>query len=204
MAGDYRSGEERRKAYREAYKAQLKQQRETLKALNRRRAQQSYTEAMGDLARYLENTDDTDQWTERLNRETALNEAKLDMAVAQDEDAGGPQAPYETPSSEEPTAKHQPPYRDEAQSESAFDRFAKEMPGQADYIAAPSEPENTPQASQQKKSLGIDLADEASTTADQPPSARKTLGGLPTPEERAQDTEQADDPADASQDPSDQ
>lgn len=87
MEDDYTRREEERKRLKEAYKEDLRLRREFLERVRQ-------TQTAANVNRALQNmeggTDDTDDWIFRLNQQTALNEAKAELAL---EDA--PPAPPE-------------------------------------------------------------------------------------------------------------
>lgn len=77
------TGEEKRKKMKEemkaAYKRDLQKRKEFLESAKRMKHSKKMNDAITNLTAGLE--DDSDDWIEKLNRESALSEAKLDMSL---------------------------------------------------------------------------------------------------------------------------
>lgn len=71
------SGEEKRRKMKEQFKKELKDRKEFITRVNGLRKMQSINKALAN----MKVEDDSDQWIEQLNQETAFNEAKTEMAL---------------------------------------------------------------------------------------------------------------------------
>jgi hypothetical protein len=71
------SGEEKRRLLKEEYKRELLARKEFLGKVKNLKQSQKIQKALSE----MQPQDDTDEWTDRLNQETALSEARLDVAL---------------------------------------------------------------------------------------------------------------------------
>jgi hypothetical protein len=175
MAKDRPSGEERRAAYREAYKAQFRKMKETKEELRRKKLRHQQSEELGKMAEFLE-SEDSEAWIERLHQKTAFNEAKVDMALE-----NKPASEPEFTTSEEPSKG----LSNQTEELSALDYFGNRADRSlADSDAtSPSRNESSSSradSSGSAKSLGSDLGEEISN---QSRRNSKSLGGLDFSEE---------------------
>ncbi len=99
------SGEEKRQKMKEQYKKELRERKEFLNKVKGLRRTQSINKALES----MNVEDDTDQWIEKLNQETAFREAKteiaLDTAIASSVVANEPSLEQELAISEEEMQK---------------------------------------------------------------------------------------------------
>ena len=72
------TGEEKRRILKEQYKKDLQKRKEFLEGAKRLRHTKKLNDAVTDLTSSLTN-DDSDEWIEKLNQESALTEAKMEM-----------------------------------------------------------------------------------------------------------------------------
>lgn len=88
------SGEEKRKLLKEQFKKELLQQKEFLNKVKNLRQQSKINKALNE----MNVEDDTQDWVDKLNEETAFNEAKIEMALGAEEN---PNLPTEEQSEED-------------------------------------------------------------------------------------------------------
>lgn len=79
------TGEEKRRKLKEQFKRDLKMRQEYLEKVKKLRQMRNVNKALTDMTDAF--NDDSDQWIEQLNQGTALSEAKLDMALEQEQRA---------------------------------------------------------------------------------------------------------------------
>ena len=72
------TGEEKRKQMKEAYKQELKKRQEFLDQAKKLRSSRKINEAIQQITGAMTN-DDSDEWIEKLNMDSAVTEAKMDM-----------------------------------------------------------------------------------------------------------------------------
>ena len=77
MSDKHLSGEEKRRRMKEQFKKELKERKEFINKVKGLRKMQSINKALSD----MKMDDDSDQWIEQLNRETAFQDAKTEMAL---------------------------------------------------------------------------------------------------------------------------
>ncbi|MCI4666898.1 MAG: hypothetical protein MRZ79_01965 [Bacteroidia bacterium] len=70
-----------REKLKEAYKAELKKRKEFLNSAKQLQTSRKLNDAISKITDAL--NDDTDEWVEKLNRESAVGEAKMDMFLEQ-------------------------------------------------------------------------------------------------------------------------
>lgn len=80
MAEKRLSGEEQRAKMKELYKKDLRARKEFLENVKEHKRQKTLTDAVLNVTGALEN-DDTDVWVDQLNKESAMSEAKMEMAL---------------------------------------------------------------------------------------------------------------------------
>ena len=73
------TGEEKRRQLKEQYKKDLKLRKEFLEKAKKLRNMSNVNKALTEMTDGL--TDDSDEWISKINQETALTEAKLEMAL---------------------------------------------------------------------------------------------------------------------------
>jgi len=73
------TGEEKRRQLKEQYKRDLKMRKEFLEKAKSLRSQQNINKALGEMLDGL--NDDSEDWINQINQETALTEAKFEMAM---------------------------------------------------------------------------------------------------------------------------
>lgn len=73
------SGEEKRRQLKEQYKKELKERRDFIEKAKALRKMQRINKAITDMESAMH--DDSDQWIDILNQETALSEAKMEMLM---------------------------------------------------------------------------------------------------------------------------
>ncbi|MEM8900531.1 MAG: hypothetical protein AAGC85_20620 [Bacteroidota bacterium] len=73
------TGEEKRRQLKEQYKKDLKLRKEFLEKAKKLRNMSNVNKALTEMTDGL--TDDSDDWISKINQETALTEAKLEMAL---------------------------------------------------------------------------------------------------------------------------
>lgn len=71
------TGEEKRQQLKEQYKAELKKRKEFLEQAKRMQTSRKLNDAIANITNAL--NDDSDDWIEQLNRDSAISEAKMDM-----------------------------------------------------------------------------------------------------------------------------
>lgn len=79
------TGEEKRREMKEQYKRDLKLRKEFLEKAKTLRSQQNINKAISEMMEGM--NDDSDDWINQLNQETALTEAKFEMALDQAKEA---------------------------------------------------------------------------------------------------------------------
>lgn len=77
MSDKHLSGEEKRRAMKEQFKKDLQERKEFLRKTKNLRQLQNINRALGEMTPQ----DDTDEWINKLNEESAFAEAKLEMAA---------------------------------------------------------------------------------------------------------------------------
>ena len=75
------TGEEKRNILKEQYKRDLQKRKEFLENVKNLRHQNNINKALGEMLEGM--NDDSDDWINQLNQETALSEAKFEMALDQ-------------------------------------------------------------------------------------------------------------------------
>jgi hypothetical protein len=80
MAEKRLSGEEQRAKMKEEYKKDLQKRKQFLEDVKEHKRQKTLTDAVISITSANEN-DDTDVWVEKLNQESAITEAKMEMAL---------------------------------------------------------------------------------------------------------------------------
>jgi hypothetical protein len=80
MAEKRLSGEEQRAKMKEAYKRDLQLRKQFLDDVKEHKRQKTLTDAVVEITSANEK-DDTDVWVEKLNQESAISEAKMEMAL---------------------------------------------------------------------------------------------------------------------------
>lgn len=124
MSGDNLSGEEKRRQLKEQFKQDLRERKAFLEQVQKLKGQQKVLKAIEG----LNPEDDTDEWINKLNEETAFNEAKMELALES--------AP---PANEE---KHQPSEEElkKATAEELVRKLKEEMSNPASQsISAPAD-----------------------------------------------------------------
>ncbi len=79
------TGEEKRRELKEQYKRDLKMRKDFLEKAKSLRSQQNINKALSEMMEGMK--DDSDEWINQLNQDTALTEAKFEMALDQAQEA---------------------------------------------------------------------------------------------------------------------
>lgn len=147
------SGAEERERLKELYKREYRARKAYLEELKRKRPMARIAQALEDLTTSFV-TDDTAAWTAELNRKTAVNEAKVDMAL----ENAAPEAP--ATSTETPT-----------QSASAGATALERLKIELGLTEVPKASEAT-QTHPQKKTLGpaVVPSEPSSASPEDPPN----------------------------------
>ena len=80
MDDKFLSGEEKRAKLKEAYKKDLQERKSFLEKVNAQKHLNQISSTLEDMTKRLIG-DDTDEWIQKLNQESALADAKMDMVL---------------------------------------------------------------------------------------------------------------------------
>ncbi len=134
MAEKRLSGEEQRAKMKEAYKDDLRKRKQFLEDVKEHKRQKTLTDAVVSITSANEN-DDTDVWVERLNQESAVSEAKMEMAL----DSSGISTTSSLPSEKERLALSDAEIR-KIKAAELVAQMKAEMMGQSNTPATPVTP----------------------------------------------------------------
>lgn len=160
------SGEEKRRRLKEIYKADYRKRKQFLQDLKKNRRVNKLNQAMQDLMKLGE--DDSEEWIRRLNQESALNEAKYEMASESTGTSEEEANPSETPDPNDPLAHL-----------SALEKIKVEMGLlKPEDVPRPEEANPSGLAEDPPKAVEKKLGGIAPETGEAPTKPQKSLGGL--------------------------
>lgn len=152
------TGEEKRRQLKEQYKAELAKRKEILDQAKKLRKMQRINHALNEMKAAL--NDDSDEWIEQLNRESALTEAKLDVMMDSTQQVEkkietlAMEAERERLSAENLVKQMKRELGMADESEDETKAGTEEETENAQKSGAPEEEENTTDSPPQKKTLG--------------------------------------------------